>query len=90
MSTTDKPEDRQGAVYKIKWCDCQATYIGETGRNVSTRLTEHKRAMRNGDVNNHTAENHLQMKHQIDWGLCDMYYVFYRLLSTTQFRKLVY
>ena len=27
----DKPEDRQGAVYKIKCCDCQASYIGETG-----------------------------------------------------------
>ena len=37
----DKPEDRQGAVYKIKCCDCQASYIGETGRNLSTRLTEH-------------------------------------------------
>ena len=23
--------------------------------------------MRNGDVNNHIAEHHLQMKHQIDW-----------------------
>ena len=27
----DKPEDRQGAVYKINCCDCQASYIGETG-----------------------------------------------------------
>ena len=35
----DKPEDRQGAVYEIKCCDCQATYIGEGGRNLSTRLT---------------------------------------------------
>ncbi|CAH3016315.1 unnamed protein product [Porites evermanni] len=42
----DKPEDRQGAVYKIKCCDCQAFYIGETDRNLSTRLTEHKRATR--------------------------------------------
>ena len=41
----DKPGDRQGAVYKIKCCDCQASYIGETGRNLSTRLTEHKRGM---------------------------------------------
>ena len=63
----DKPEDRQGAVYKIKCCDCQASYIGETGRNLSTRLTEHKRATRNGDVNNHIAEHHLKTKHQTDW-----------------------
>ena len=63
----DKLEDRQGAVYKIKCCNCQASYIGETGRNLSTRLTEHKRATRNGDVNNHIAEHHLQTKHQIDW-----------------------
>ena len=38
----DKSEDRQGAVYKIKCRDCQASYIGETGTNLSTRLTEHK------------------------------------------------
>ncbi|CAH3044512.1 unnamed protein product [Porites evermanni] len=63
----NKQEDRQGAVYKIKCCDCQASYIGETGRNLSTRLTEHKRATRNGDVNNHIAEHHLKTKHQIDW-----------------------
>ena len=63
----DKLEDRQGAVYKIKCCDCQASYIGKTGRNLSTRLTEHKRATRNGDVNNHIAEHHLKTKHQIDW-----------------------
>ena len=29
----DKPEDRQEAILKIKCCDCQATYIGETRRN---------------------------------------------------------
>ena len=27
----DEPNDRQGAVYKIKYCDYQASYIGETG-----------------------------------------------------------
>ena len=43
----DEPNDRQGAVYKIKCCDCQDTYIHETGRNLNTRLTEHKRATRN-------------------------------------------
>ena len=38
----DKPEDRQEAVYKIKCCDRQATYIGETGRNLCTRSTDRK------------------------------------------------
>ena len=54
----DGPKDRQGVVNKIKCCDCQTTYIRETGRNLSTRLTEHKRATTNGDVNNHIAEHH--------------------------------
>ena len=56
----DEPNRRQGAVYKIKCCDCQATYIGDTGRNLNVRLTQHKRATRNGDINNHNAEHHLQ------------------------------
>ena len=30
-------------------------------------MTEHKRTTRNGDVNNHIAEHHLQTKHRIDW-----------------------
>lgn len=48
----DDPKDRQGAVDKINAATCQATYIGETGRNLNVRLTEHKRATRNGDINN--------------------------------------
>ena len=63
----DKPEDRPGAVYKIHCSDCQATYIGETGRNLTTRLTEHKRATKKGDLNNNIAEHHLKTNHTIDW-----------------------
>ena len=63
----DEPNRRQGEVYKIKCCDCQATYIGETGRTLNVRLTEHKRATRNGDINNHIADHYLQTNHRIDW-----------------------
>ena len=63
----DEPRNRQGAVYKINCSDCHASYIGETGRNLTTRLTEHKRATRKGDVNNHIAEHHRLTKHTIDW-----------------------
>ena len=56
-----------GAVYKIYCSDWYASYIGETGRNLTTRLTEHKRATRKGDVNNHIAEHHRLTNHTIDW-----------------------
>ena len=63
----DHPRDRQGVIYKMKCADCQGTYIGETGRNLNTRLTEHKRTTKNGDRTNHIAEHHRQTKHNIDW-----------------------
>ena len=63
----DEPNNRQGAVNKIKCSDCQASYIGETDRNLKTRLTEHKRATRNDDANNHIAVRHKLTNHNIDW-----------------------
>ena len=42
-------------------------YIGETGRNLNVRLTEHKRTTRKGDINNHIAERYLKTNHRIDW-----------------------
>ena len=63
----DELKKRQGAIYKIDYPDCQASYIGETGRNLETRLTEHREATRKGDVNNHIAEHHRLPNLNIDW-----------------------
>ena len=52
---------------KISCSDCHASYIGETGRNLTTRLTGHKRATRKGDVKNHIAEHHRLTNHNVDW-----------------------
>ena len=87
----DDAEDR--AVYKIKCSDCQATYIAEPSRNLTTRLNEHKRAiLQNDDLNNNIAEHHLK-PHALcitkDYRL-GLYYVFNlqdRLLSTNYTSK---
>ena len=68
QSARDKSHSYSKTIFrtkKIKCCDCQATYIGETGRNLSTQLTVHERAKRNGDVNDHIAKHQLQTKDQI-------------------------
>ena len=44
-----------------------SSYVCETGRNLNTRLTEHKRASRNGDANNHIALHHQLTNHNIDY-----------------------
>jgi len=67
VNDRDKPNNRQGAVYKIKCSDCQGCHVGETGRNLNTRLTEHKRVTRNGDANNSIVVHHQLTNHSIDW-----------------------
>ena len=62
------------ALLKIKCCDCQSTYIGETGRNLSTRLTESKRATRNQQQSHCWSPFTDETSNRL--GLCDMYYVF--------------
>ena len=37
-----------GVVYEIPCQDCEKVYIGETGRSLQKRMTEHKAAVRRG------------------------------------------
>ena len=68
----DEPKNRQGAM-KDQLLDCHASYVGETCRNLTTRLTEHKRATRKSDVNNHIAEYYRLLTHNIDWDSAQCY-----------------
>ena len=63
----DEPRNRQEADYKINRSDCHASYIGETDKNLNTRLTKHKLATRKSDFNDHIAEHHRLTNHTIDW-----------------------
>ena len=51
---------------QIHCSDCQATYIGEIGRKLTTRLTENKRATKKSDFNNNVVKHHLKTSYAVD------------------------
>ena len=61
------PKDRQGTVYRIRCNDCSGTYIGETGRTLTTRLGEHQTATDKDDLTNNIAQHHRKTGHDINW-----------------------
>ena len=64
--TMIKP-DPSNRVYWIP-CECGKFYIGETGRNLPTRLKEHPAHRRRGDFEKSAIVKHSHIKdHQIDW-----------------------
>ena len=52
------PMARRNVVYRIPCSECDAVYIGETGRRLQTRLGEHKDAMRRGQSHHSGAVEH--------------------------------
>ncbi|UYV81813.1 hypothetical protein LAZ67_20002537 [Cordylochernes scorpioides] len=44
-----EPSDQQNAVYSLSCQQCTASYVGETGRTVGTRVKEHIRNVKNRD-----------------------------------------
>ena len=47
--------------------DCEQVYIGETGRTMQKRVTEHKTAVWKYDKNNGIAVHAWRADHRIDW-----------------------
>ena len=54
----------KGVIYSIP-CECGRVYIGETGRTLKQRISEHKRAVKNQDKNNGIAVHVLQTGNEI-------------------------
>ena len=61
-------EEQCNVIYEIPCKDCDAVYIGETKRKFKQRVQEHKRAVKNGDVNkNEIADHSWSNDHEFDW-----------------------
>ena len=64
----DKVSDKPGVVYQINCQDCEASYVGQTGRNLSQRVKEHKSATEKGrTLNSGIAQHAWDEHHTIDW-----------------------
>ena len=62
------PVKSTGLIYRIPCLDCDSSYIGETGRTLDTRLSEHRRNCRNGEVlKSGVAQHALVDNHRINW-----------------------
>ena len=58
---------KKEVVYKITCGDCEAVYIGETGRTLQKRVTKHKYAVQGYDVKNGIAVHAWSKEHRVDW-----------------------
>ena len=67
VKTRIPEENRRDIVYQIACRDCESSYIGETGRTLKKRITEHKAAVRRGDKNNGVAVHTWEQQHHVNW-----------------------
>ena len=62
VQENDKP-----GVYKIPCNQCDKAYYGQTGRNLTTRLVEHKRAIKYAQVNSAVFQHVSTEDHTMNW-----------------------
>ena len=59
---------KSGVVYRIPCADCDKSYVGQTGRNLSLRIKEHKKAVETFNTDTSAlAEHVLSEDHHINW-----------------------
>ena len=61
-------ESRSSVIYRIPCADCSRSYVGQTGRNLSQRIREHRRAVDNFDMDTSALAEHANKEdHWIAW-----------------------
>ena len=61
------PEKKKGVVYEVPCQDCGEVYVGETGRTLKKRISEHKQAVKKGDRKNGITVHVMDKGHTINW-----------------------
>ncbi|UYV74773.1 hypothetical protein LAZ67_12000923 [Cordylochernes scorpioides] len=61
-----EPKLQTNVIYSIQCQDCNATYIGETGRSIQIRLNEHNRNIRTKDQRSMNYQHIAQTGHQFN------------------------
>ena len=59
-------EERGGMVYRVPCAECDSVYIGETGRTLEKRLSEHRGAVKRNDTKNGITVHALKTQHKVD------------------------
>jgi len=61
-------QHHRNVVYKISCKDCDASYVGQTGRKIMTRVKEHKNHIRRSTTTHSVITDHrLNDNHEFDW-----------------------
>ena len=60
------PQNDKPGVYEIPYKDCNKVYVGQTGRNLGTRIVKHKRSVRYGQENSALFQHVQNDGHAID------------------------
>ena len=68
------PTEQAGVVYNINCSDCSRHYVGETGKKLSTRLSEHQRAVNREDQSSAIYQHCKQQQHRMDWQGAEVVY----------------
>ena len=62
------PEEKSCVVYQVPCSDCNFVYIGQTKRDLKSRLAEHKLAIKIQEPEKSAlCEHYMQLDHLIDW-----------------------
>ena len=58
---------KKGVVYQVPCAECESVYIGETGRTLEKRISEHKGALKRHYVKNGIAVHSWTKQDKVDW-----------------------